>query len=317
MIRRFDFQDAEELARVYRDAVHTIGPQAYTQRQVEAWAVYPDDIEEFRSRLSRGLTLVAEEEGRIIAFGQLEPDDHLAFLYCAGNRCRRGVGSAIYQVLEAHAFQKGISQIHTEASRISRPFFTKHGYSLIEVEHVNRFGVEFERFRMVKSKPGNYPGNQMTLSYRPATPEDAQACVDIRGKTRENSFSIDQLKAVGVTPESWRNGIADGSFPGYVCLAEGSIIGYCFGDRPTGEVIVLAVLPEWEGKGIGKSLLSKMVQEFANLGFERLFLGCSVDPSTRSYGFYRHLGWRSTGTRDALNDEILEYFPRSSTDASN
>jgi hypothetical protein len=27
----------------------------------------------------------------------------------------------------------------------------------------------------------------------------------------------------------------------------------------------------------------------------------------RSYGFYRHLGWRSTGSFDDRGDEILEY----------
>jgi hypothetical protein len=35
------------------------------------------------------------------------------------------------------------------------------------------------------------------------------------------------------------------------------------------------------------------------LGLARLFLGCSSDPKVRSYGFYRHLGWRSTGVTDA------------------
>lgn len=50
------------------------------------------------------------------------------------------------------------------------------------------------------------------------------------------------------------------------------------------------------------------IDHFKNLGFDRLFLGCSSDPQTRSYGFYRHLGWKSTGTIDQHQDEILEYF---------
>jgi putative acetyltransferase len=155
MLRSFNPEDAERLAEVYRDAVRKIGPQAYTEQQVNAWALYPDDIDEFRARLSRGLTLVAEEEGRVVAFGQLEPDDRLAFIYCSGSHCRRGIGSAIYRELEAHAFQKDVVRIHTEASRISRPFFSKHGYEDIEVETAVRFGVEFERFRMAKGKPAN------------------------------------------------------------------------------------------------------------------------------------------------------------------
>jgi hypothetical protein len=44
-------------------------------------------------------------------------------------------------------------------------------------------------------------------------------------------------------------------------------------------------------------------------GHRRLFLGCSADPDSRSFGFYRHLGWHSTGTLDANDDEVLEFFP--------
>lgn len=146
----------------------------------------------------------------------------------------------------------------------------------------------------------------MTLTYRLAVPEDAPACVDLRGRTRENSFSVAQLAAIGVTLDSWRGGIADGSLPGHVCLAEGALVGYCFGAPETGEVVVLALLPAWEGQGIGRTLLDLMVADLRARGFERLFLGCSADPRVRSHGFYRHLGWRSTGTVDAAGDEVLE-----------
>ena len=154
MLRAFLPSDAEPLAWVYRDAVRGLGVQAYTPAQVEAWALYPDDLAEFGGRLARGVTLVAEVAGRVVAFGQLEPDDHLAFLYCAAAHARRGVATAIYAALEAQAVSRGVAAIHTEASRISRPFFEKQGYTLVEIERVDRFGVEFERFRMRKGLGG-------------------------------------------------------------------------------------------------------------------------------------------------------------------
>lgn len=154
MLRAFLPSDAEHLAWVYRDAVRGLGVQAYTPAQVEVWALYPDDLAEFGGRLARGVTLVAEVAGRVVAFGQLEPDDHLAFLYCAAAHARRGVATAIYAALEAQAVSRGVAAIHTEASRISRPFFEKQGYTLVEIERVDRFGVEFERFRMRKGLGG-------------------------------------------------------------------------------------------------------------------------------------------------------------------
>lgn len=145
-----------------------------------------------------------------------------------------------------------------------------------------------------------------SVAYRLAVPEDAAACIDLRGRTRENAFSETELKALGITVESWASDIADGSMPGHVCIVDGRMAGYCFGDRESGEVVVLALLPEYEGAGIGKALLQLLVNDFRLWGFRQLFLGCAADPAVRSHGFYRHLGWRPTGEYDGLGDEVLE-----------
>ncbi len=148
----------------------------------------------------------------------------------------------------------------------------------------------------------------MNVEYRAAAPEDAAACMTLRGMTRENAVSVAELEAAGITPEKWAEGIRDGALPGYVCVGGEGIAGYCFGDRDTGEVVVLALLPEYEGRGIGKTLLGLMTAELSRLGHRRFFLGCATDPAVRSYGFYRHLGWRSTGTLNIWGDEVLELF---------
>lgn len=85
-------------------------------------------------------------------------------------------------------------------------------------------------------------------------------------------------------------------------------MNYRFGDISSGEVVVLARLPTHEGGGIGQRLLSPVVAHLGSAGLRRLFLGCAADPATRSFGFYRHLGWVFTGTFDPAGDEILELF---------
>jgi GNAT superfamily N-acetyltransferase len=146
----------------------------------------------------------------------------------------------------------------------------------------------------------------MHLTYRPALPDDAVQCVSIRARTRENAVSEARLRAIGITPKSWSEDIRSGALPGHVCAVGGDIVGYCFGARDTGEIVVLALLPEFEDRGIGRELLRRTVEDLAKLGHRRLFLGCSADPNSRSYGFYRHLGWRPTGRCDRHGDEILE-----------
>ena len=146
----------------------------------------------------------------------------------------------------------------------------------------------------------------MSPQFRIAQPEDAAECVVMRGQTRQNALSEEGLRAIGVTVESWAGNIRSGALPGYVCIVSGKIVGYCFGMRETGEIHVLAILPDFENRGIGRELLDLTVGELAASGHRRVFLGCSTDPASRSYGFYRHLGWRSTGTYDQYGDEVLE-----------
>jgi GNAT superfamily N-acetyltransferase len=151
---------------------------------------------------------------------------------------------------------------------------------------------------------------QVPPQLRHAIPEDVAACVEIRGRTRENAVSVERLAALGITTKSWSADVATGRLCGYVSTIDNAIVGFCFGNSKTGEVVVLALLPRYEGLGLGKSLLSRVVQDLRSLGHQRQFLGCARDPTTRSYGFYRHLGWRPTGDFDSHNDEVLELYPR-------
>ena len=149
----------------------------------------------------------------------------------------------------------------------------------------------------------------MPLSLRRATPDDIPACLVLRGMTRQNAIPVERLAAMGITEASWSADVRSDALPGYVCCDDGSIVGYCFGDKVSGEIVVLALLPAYEDRGIGRRLLDRVVGHLADLGHARLFLGCAADPQTRSHGFYRHLGWTSTGTFDDAGDEILELFP--------
>ena len=146
----------------------------------------------------------------------------------------------------------------------------------------------------------------MHLVYRKATPQDAPECVRLRGLTRENAISTQRLAALGITAESWADDIRAGALPGYVCLAGTQMAGYCFGASATGEVIVLALQPAFEKRGLGRELLRLVAAHLRGLGHARLFLGCSPDAAARSHGFYRHLGWQSTGAVDRHGDEVLE-----------
>ncbi|MGO3891549.1 MAG: GNAT family N-acetyltransferase [Paenalcaligenes sp.] len=145
------------------------------------------------------------------------------------------------------------------------------------------------------------------INYRAAIAGDVNQCIEIRGLTRENAFSREDLAELGITAETWAAGIEQGESFGYVCSDNQQVVGYCFGEVEQGEILVLALLPEYENQGIGKKMLELVMNDMQAAGLERLFLSCAADSQVRSYGFYRYLGWASTGEFDDAGDEILEY----------
>jgi ribosomal protein S18 acetylase RimI-like enzyme len=155
----------------------------------------------------------------------------------------------------------------------------------------------------------------LLLNARRAMPSDIAECIYIRGMTRENAISEARLAELGITEASWAAQVESGELLGYVCHVGGQMAAYCFGSVSTGEVVVLALLPEHENQGIGKTLLQNVMSDLKSLGHDRLFLGCAADPKVRSFGFYRHLGWRFTGERDGYGDEVLEYVFATSVQA--
>lgn len=114
-MRAYEPDDSEALAKVYRKAARVLGRQAYSEEATRVWALYPEDMEEFRATLAEGLTLCAVSDGVPIAFGQLYPDDHISFLYCHPAHARRGYATAILGELEAHAKSKEVPTIRIDS----------------------------------------------------------------------------------------------------------------------------------------------------------------------------------------------------------
>jgi len=146
----------------------------------------------------------------------------------------------------------------------------------------------------------------MSIEYKTALPQMAAEYIELRGQTRENPITAEALRNVGITAESWAHDVETEQTRGFIALSGARMVGYSFGDLNTGEVLVLAVLPAYEGQGIGQQLLAMLIEQLQGHGHTRLFLGCSPDPAVRSYGFYRRLGWQSTGSLDSHGDEVLE-----------
>jgi GNAT superfamily N-acetyltransferase len=147
----------------------------------------------------------------------------------------------------------------------------------------------------------------MKIEFRDVKPQDFERCIEIRGMTRDNPVPAEILKEFGVTEEAWVPLVRDKIIVGVVAEYNDEVIGFCSGDVNTGEVLVLALLPEYEGHGLGKNILVLVADKLFSFGMDKLWLAASPNPEIRAHGFYRHLGWVPTGVIDKNRDEVLEY----------
>jgi len=143
--------------------------------------------------------------------------------------------------------------------------------------------------------------NKMKL--REIKKEDIPDILDIRVSTIENHFSMTDLAEVGVTPESIAEWLDD-SVKGWLCEISGKTVGFTLADGKAGEVLVVACYPEYEKMGIGKALMHKIHNWLWSQNHTETWLWSDIDPGIRAHGFYRKLGYESTGTVKG-NDEIL------------
>jgi len=146
----------------------------------------------------------------------------------------------------------------------------------------------------------------MDLEFRDTRITDVEALFEVRANTRQNPLSRAALAELGITPESTSAALTSGAIIGSVCTSQQRVVGFCSGAVETGEILVLAVLPDYEGHRIGTRLLDHVVARLRKAGSPRLWLAAAADPTVRAHGFYRALGWRPNGERTLNGDEILE-----------
>ena len=152
MIRDYEAGDAEALSALYRRSVEAIGPRDYSAEQVAAWAALalsPERIEAL-SRDGRRMLVAAEGDGPPLAFGDLEADGHIHFLYCAPEAAGRGVASALYDELERQARAQGLTRLYSEASEAARRFFAKKGFTVLAKREFEIGGVPIHNYAVEK-----------------------------------------------------------------------------------------------------------------------------------------------------------------------
>lgn len=149
-IRQYTASDASALTSLFHSSVREIASRDYTASQIREWA--PDRIDEMRfgQKCASRPTWVAEVEGRIAGFSDLEPDGHVDMLYVHPEFQRRGVARALLKHIEEVARATALPRLYTEASITARPVFEAVGFQTIVPQAATIRGVSMMNYRMEK-----------------------------------------------------------------------------------------------------------------------------------------------------------------------
>ena len=160
IIRKYRPEDCAATARLFYDTVHTVNAADYTQAQLDVWATGTVDSDRWNASFLSHDTVVAEENGEILGFGDMDETGYLDRLYVHRDYQRRGIATVICDELEGAVLGK----ITTHASVTAKPFFENRGYRVVRAQQVERQGVLLTNFVMEKE---NIPtGEELTEAKR-------------------------------------------------------------------------------------------------------------------------------------------------------
>lgn len=156
-IRSYTPEDTYQIIELFYNTVHEVNIKDYTEAQVNAWAPKATDnqqwqnsLEHWENSLSRKITYIAEQEGRILGFAELEDNGHIDRFYCHKDFQGQGIGACLYNTIESKARSLKLNRLFVEASITAKPFFERQGFKAIAKQEVSLRGATLANFRMHK-----------------------------------------------------------------------------------------------------------------------------------------------------------------------
>lgn len=134
-IRTARDDDRKAIWRVHTDAVRELCAGFYQPDEIDVWIgrLTPDS---YRSAILHRVMLVAERDGDVVGFGQLDVERcEIEAVYVLPALARQGLGSRLLANLEEIARRRGVGRVTLCASLNAEAFYAAHAYRAIGREH--------------------------------------------------------------------------------------------------------------------------------------------------------------------------------------
>jgi len=145
-LRRFQTADAAILRELLTETVRQVNKRDYTPAQIAAWAPDDYDRQAWLERLQRNQPFVAEIDGSIVGFADVQTDGYIDHFFCSASSQGQGVGRALMNKLLAHNYPR----FYANVSITARPFFEHFGFRLVREQQVIVRGEKLTNYLMEK-----------------------------------------------------------------------------------------------------------------------------------------------------------------------
>jgi putative acetyltransferase len=149
-LRRGRADDALTIARLFRDTVHAVNRQDYSEAHLDAWAPYQVDLEHWRGVIDGSYFMVAITGGMVVGFANLDGDDYVDQLFVHKDLLRKRIATKLMEEIEREAKRKGAARLWTESSITARKFFERQGFATLQAQRITHNGQIFDNFAMEK-----------------------------------------------------------------------------------------------------------------------------------------------------------------------
>ncbi len=145
ILRDYTPSDCKTLAELFFNTVHIINAKDYWEEQLNAWATGYIDLEQWNRSFLSHYTVVAEIDGTVVGFGDIDNTGYLDRLFVHADFQHQGIATAICDKLEqtCHA-----EKFVTHASITAKGFFEKRGYKVVTKQQVQRQGILLTNYVM-------------------------------------------------------------------------------------------------------------------------------------------------------------------------
>lgn len=147
-IRRYQVGDEPKLWQLFFHTVRHISIRDYSTEQVEAWAPDNFDAEVWKQKIRALNPFVAEIDGDIVGYTDLQPDGLIDHFFCHHQHQGKGVGRALMNALFEEGDKQGISRYYSHVSITAKPFFEAMGFKVMAEQKIEVRGALLQNYIM-------------------------------------------------------------------------------------------------------------------------------------------------------------------------